>query len=198
LNLFNNTDNLLVVYDKIWLPVSMSVISKDFSESWKRGVQKVSEALENDEDVEFIVLADAWQTYPPSGFSSDEVKSKVPSEKELVRAGEDAIAKYITQEFGPQIAAVQAQIKEEGVSTTLYNRLGLLYVRAGLYDNAVSVYEVSAKMGSIPAMNNLGNILSLQKKYAKAKEWYEKVLAIDPNNDTARKNLEKIETELEL
>jgi tetratricopeptide (TPR) repeat protein len=198
LNLFNNTDNLLVVYDKIWLPVSMSVISKDFSESWKRGVQKVSEALENDEDVEFIVLADAWQTYPPSGFSSDETKNKVPSEKELVRAGEDAIAKYITQEFGPQIAAVQAQIKEEGVSTTLYNRLGLLYVRAGLYDNAVSVYEVSAKMGSIPAMNNLGNILSLQKKYAKAKEWYEKVLAIDPNNDTARKNLEKIETELEL
>ena len=198
LNLFNNTDNLLVVYDKIWLPVSMSVISKDFSESWKRGVQKVSEALENDEDVEFIVLADAWQTYPPSGFSSDETKNKVPSEKELVRAGEDAIAKYITQEFGPQIAAVQAQIKEEGVSTTLYNRLGLLYVRAGLYDNAVSVYEVSAKMGSIPAMNNLGNILSLQKKYAKAKGWYEKVLAIDPNNDTARKNLEKIETELEL
>ncbi len=198
LNLFNNTDNLLVVYDKIWLPVSMSVISKDFSESWKRGVQKVSEALENDEDVEFIVLADAWQTYPPSGFSSDEVKNKVPSEKELVKAGEDAIAKYITQEFGPQIAAVQAQIKSEGVSITLYNRLGLLYVRAGLYDNAVAVYEVSAKMGSIPAMNNLGNILSLQKKYQKAKEWYEKVLAIDPENSTARKNLEKIETELEL
>ncbi len=198
LNLFNNTDNLLVVYDKIWLPVSMSVISKDFSEGWKMGVQKVSEALESDEDVEFIVLADAWQTYPPSGFSSDEVKSKVPSEKELVKAGEDAIAKYITQEFGPQIAAVQAQIKSEGVSITLYNRLGLLYVRAGLYDNAVAVYEVSAKMGSIPAMNNLGNILSLQKKYQKAKEWYEKVLAIDPENSTARKNLEKIETELEL
>ena len=46
-------------------------------------------------------------------------------------------------------------------------------------------------------MNNLGNILSLQKKYAKAKEWYEKVLAVDPNNETARKNITKIETELE-
>ena len=46
-------------------------------------------------------------------------------------------------------------------------------------------------------MNNLGNILSLQKKYAKAKEWYEKVLVIDPQNETARKNLDRIETELE-
>ena len=73
----------------------------------------------------------------------------------------------------------------------------MLYVRAGLYDNAVAVYEISAKMGSVPAMNNLGNILSLQKKWKKAKEWYEKVLAVDPNNETARKNLVKIETELE-
>ena len=197
LNLFNNTDNLLVVNDKIWIPVSMSLIHKDFAESWKRGVQKVTEALEADVDIEFIVLSDAWQTYPPSGFSSDEAKNKIPSEKELVRAGEDDIAKYITQEFGPQIAAVQAQIKADGVSPTLYNRLGLLYVRAGLYDNAVSVYEVSAKMGSVPAMNNLGNILSLQKKWKKAKEWYEKVLEIEPENETARKNLVKIETELE-
>lgn len=197
LNLFNNTDNLLVVNDKVWMPVSMSVISKDFSEGWKKGVEKVNEALESDDDVDFIVLSDAWLTYPPSGFSSGETNSKIPSEKDLVKAGENAVAKYIAQEFGPQIAAVQAQIKSEGGSVNLYNRLGLLYVRAGMYDNAVSIYEVSAKMGSIPAMNNLGNILSLQKKYAKAKEWYEKVLAIDPENETARKNIIKIETELE-
>ena len=197
LNLFNNTDNLLVVNDKVWLPVSMSTIDKDFAESWKNGVQKVNEALENDDDIEFIVLSDAWLTYPPSGFSSDETNVKIPSEANLVKAGENAIAKYITQEFGPQIAAVQSQIKTQGGSATLYNRLGLLYVRAGMYDNAVSVYEVSAKLGSVPAMNNLGNILSLQKKYAKAKEWYEKVLAVDPSNETARKNLEKIITELE-
>ena len=197
LNLFNNTDNLLVVNDKIWMPLSMSVIHKDFAESWKRGVQKVSEALDSDADVDFIILSDAWQTYPPSGFSSGETTSKIPSEKDLVKAGEDDLAKYITQEFGPQIAAVQERIKTEGASISLYNRLGLLYVRAGMYDNAVSVYEISAKMGSVPAMNNLGNILSLQKKYAKAKEWYEKVLAIDPQNETARKNLDRIETELE-
>lgn len=197
LNLFSNTDNLLVVNDKIWMPLSMSVIHKDFAESWKRGVQKVSEALDSDADVDFIILSDAWQTYPPSGFSSGETTSKIPSEKDLVKAGEDNLAKYITQEFGPQIAAVQERIKTEGASISLYNRLGLLYVRAGMYDNAVSVYEISAKMGSVPAMNNLGNILSLQKKYAKAKEWYEKVLVIDPQNETARKNLDRIETELE-
>ena len=184
-------------YHAFSVPVSMSVIHKDFAESWKTGVQKVSEALDSDVDVDFIILSDAWQTYPPSGFSSGETTSKIPSEKDLVKAGEADLSKYITQESGPQIAAVQERIKTEGASVSLYNRLGLLYVRAGLYDNAVSIYEISAKMGSVPAMNNLGNILSLQKKWEKAKEWYEKVLAIDPENETARKNIERIETELE-
>ena len=79
----------------------------------------------------------------------------------------------------------------------MYNQLGLLYVRAGLYSNAIPVYEVSAKMGSVAAMNNLGNIYSLQKQYNAAKKWYQNALAVDPQNDTARKNLEKIATELE-
>lgn len=104
---------------------------------------------------------------------------------------------YITQEFGPQIAAIQNQIKEEGVSISAYNRLGLLYVRAGMYQNAIPVYEVSARLGSVPAMNNLGNIHSLLKNYKKAKEWYQKVLSVDPENETARKNLVKIEADLE-
>lgn len=197
LNLFYGTDRLLILGDKVWLPLSVTSIEDGFMTCWRKGVEKIYEVLKSDEDVDFIVLADAWKNYPPSGFSTGETTSKIPSEKELFQAGENAVAKYITQEFGPQIAEIQNQIKEEGSSVTLYNRLGLLYVRAGMYQNAISVYEVSAKMGSIPAMNNLGNICSLLKQYSTAKSWYEKVLAIDPENETARKNLEKIEADLE-
>ncbi len=196
LNLFEGEDHILVVDDKVYLPMSIASINENFVVSWNNGINRVNEALENEEDVEFIVLHDAWQAYPPSGFSSGETTANMPTEKQLFKASENDILDYVTQEFGPQIAAIQQQIKDEGVSTTLYNKLGMLYVRAGMYEDAVSVYEVSAKMGSIPAMNNLGNILSLLKNYQKAKEWYKQVLAIDPENETARKNLEKIEAEL--
>lgn len=197
LNLFNNEDNILIINDSVWLPLSVSSFSKGFAESWNRGVEKINQVIDADEDVDFIILKDAWLTYPPSGFSAGDINVKAPSEKTLVQAGENAIGKYIAQEFGPQIAEIQDQIKAEGVSPTLYNRLGMLYVRAGLYQNAISVYEVSAKLGSIPAMNNLGNIHSLLKNYKAAKQWYEKVLAVDPENETARKNLVKIEADLE-
>lgn len=196
-NMFDGEDRILIIDDKVWLPLSMSQIDNGFIKSWAMGVEKVNEALNQEIDIDFIVLADAWQMYPPSGFSTGESTSKMPSERALAAAVENVITQYINQEFGPKIAEVQAQIKAEGASTTLYNQLGMLYVRAGLYQNAMAVYEVSAKMGSIPAMNNLGNLCTLQKDYKAAMGWYKKVIELDPNNDTANKNLEKIAAELE-
>ena len=197
LSLFNDESRILVVDNEIWIPVSMKAINEGFVNAWLKGIQEVNAKIAADEDVEFFVLADAWQSYPPSGFSTGDLETKTPQEKEIAALVEQDLTQYINQEFGPQIAAVQAQIKKEGVSINLYNQLGLLYVRAGMYSNAISIYEVSAKMGSVAAMNNLGNIYSLQKQYNAAKKWYENALALDPQNETARKNLEKIVTELE-
>jgi len=66
-----------------------------------------------------------------------------------------------------------------------------------MYSSAIPVYQLSAKMGSIPAMNNLGNIASLQEKYEEAMEWYKKVLELDPDNTTAATNLNRIQSDLE-
>ena len=175
----------------------MSEIDKGFISSWAKGVEEVNQALADEIDFDFVVLSEAWQSYPPSGFSTGESTSKMPSEKALAASVENVITQYINQEFGPKIADVQARIKAEGASTTLYNQLGMLYVLAGLYPAAMAVYEVSAKMGSIPAMNNLGNLCSLQKDYKAAMNWYRKVIELDPENETAKRNLEKIAADLE-
>ena len=196
-NMFDGTDRILIIDDQIWLPLSMSAIGKGFIDSWAKGVAKVQTAIENEEDIDFIILSDAWQMYPPSGFSTGESNTKMPSERTLSATVDNVLSQYINQEFGPKIADVQSRIKNEGASPELYNQLGMLYVRAGLYQNAMAVYEVSAKMGSVPAMNNLGNLYTLQNDYKTAKKWYEKVLELDPDNESAIKNLEKIAAELE-
>ena len=196
-NMFDGEDRILPYDGYIWLPLSMSAISEGFIGSWKAGVEKVNYAIEEDLDIDFVVLSEAWQMYPPSGFSTGESTTKLPSERQLAASVENVITQYINQEFGPKIAEVQSRIKAEGASPTLYNQLGMLYVRAGLYQNAIAVYEVSANMGSIPAMNNLGNLCNLQKDYKAAMNWYKKVLELDPENETARKNYEKAAAELE-
>lgn len=195
--LFDGYDRILVFDDEIWIPVAMSSINEGFINAWYKAIIELQTLIENEEDFDFVILEEAWQSYQPAGFSSGETTNANAAEKTLISAVETDISRYITAEFGPQIAGVQNRIKNEGASVALYNQLGMLYVRAGMYSSAIPVYELSAKMGSIPAMNNLGNICSLQKKYAEAKSWYEKVLAIDPENNTALRNLNRIVTELE-
>ena len=196
-NMFDGEDRLLIVDDQIWIPLSMMQIGEGYMESWARGVEEVQTAIENEEDIDFVILSDAWQMYPPSGFSTGESTIKMPSERTLKATVENVLSQYINQEFGPKITEVQSRIKAEGASTDLYNQLGMLYVRAGLYQNAMVVYEVSAKMGSIPAMNNLGNICSLLNDNQAAMEWYKKVIELDPNNATALRNIEKMTAELD-
>jgi tetratricopeptide (TPR) repeat protein len=197
-NFFDGTDRVIILEDdNIWIPLSMKVLNEGFINSWYNAVEEIMYVTEAEEDYYFVDLSEAWSVYPPASFSSGENVALETSEKKITESVETDISRYITAEFGPQIAAVQNRILSEGASAALYNQLGMLYVRAGMYSSAIPVYQLSAKMGSVPAMNNLGNIASLQKKYEEAMSWYKKVLEVDPENSTARANLTRIESELQ-
>ena len=196
-NFFDGSDRVLVLDDgNVWLPLSMKVFGEGFINSWYKAVEEFMAVTEAEEDYSYVDISSAWTYYPPASFSSGENVALNTSEKKISEIVETDISRYITAEFGPQIAAVQNRILKEGASATLYNQLGLLYVRAGMYSSAIPVYQLSAKMGSIPAMNNLGNIASMQKNYKEAMSWYQKVLELDPENKTALSNLNRIQSEL--
>ena len=195
---FDGTDRVIILDDdNVWIPVSMNVFEQGFINSWYTAIEEIMKLYESEEEYGFVDLTEAWTYYPPAGFSSGETIKLETSEKIVSETVEADLARYITAEFGPQIAAVQNRILKEGASIQLYNQLGMLYVRAGMYSSAIPVYQLSAKMGSIPAMNNLGNIASLQKKYDEAMVWYKKVLEVDPQNSTALTNLSRIQSDLQ-
>ena len=188
-NAFDGKDRVVVMDKAVLIPVSMSTLREGFVNSWYNAVEEIMLAGENGEDVTYYSLMDAWEYYPPASVSGGGNASEKPLEETLITAVETDMARYITTEFGPQIAAVQNQLAANGISVELLNKLGLLYVRAGMYSSAIPVYERSAAMGSVGAMNNLGNIAILQKRYAEAKIWYERALSLEPKNSTALRGL---------
>lgn len=194
---FDGYDRFIAIGEEVWIPLAMSSIREGFVNCWYKAITDLQMAAEYWLPVDVISLEEAWLSYPPAGFSSGQEIDIKPEESALVSATEIDLSRYITTEFGPRIAAVQAQIRAKGPSVELYNALGLLYVRAGMYSSAVPVYEQSAKMGSASAMNNLGNICSLQKKYELALAWYQKALEVDPENKTAKKGVARMQSEIE-
>ncbi|WP_407397532.1 tetratricopeptide repeat protein [Treponema sp.] len=196
-NFFDGFDRILVIDDEIWIPLSMSSLREGFINSWYRGIISLQQCEEDGVEFEFTSISEAWKSYPPAGFSTGTIARLSINEKNLISSAETEISRYVTAEFGPQIAAVQNRIKAEGASVQLYNKLGMLYVRAGMYSSAKPVYEMSAKMGSVSAMTNLGNIYSLQKNFKEARKWYQMAIELEPDNKTALKNLARIESDLE-
>jgi len=194
---FDGYDRFFVIGEDVWIPLAMSALREGFMNCWYKAITDLQTAQQFWETVNIVFLEEAWQSYPPAGFSSDQNAEIKPDETALVSAAETDLSRYITTEFGPRIAAIQAQIMANGPSIDLYNQLGLLYVRAGMYSSAIPVYEESAKYGSTTAMNNLGNICSLQKKYEEALAWYQKTLELDPQNKTALKGLVRMQSEIE-
>ena len=195
---FDGYGHIIILEDDyVWIPLSMRALGEGFINSWYKAIEEVNEVTDSEEDYYFVGISDAWTYYPPAGFSSGENVSLAASEKTVSDTVETDIVRYITAEFGPQITAIQNKIKTQGASAALYNQLGMLYVRAGMYDNAVPVFQLAVKMGSVTAMNNLGNLASMQKNYEEAVSWYKKVLELEPENESAKSNLNRVMSELE-
>jgi tetratricopeptide (TPR) repeat protein len=191
-NFFNSLDNLIIIDDEVWMPLALSNFQDGFVNSWAAAAAAIRTAYEAEEAFDFIVLADAWQVYPPAvPAAQTAVVNKAP-EQNVFRVVEIDMLRYISSELGPKIQNVRDAIASRGGTVTLYNQLGILYVRAGMYNDAKSAFQRSASMGSDTAMANLGNLAMLEKDTAAAERWYTQALERNPTSRAAVNGLNQI------
>lgn len=194
---FNSSESFMEMEGEVWIPLSMAVFREGFVNSWYNAMTQLAPVLSGEESAEVIILRDSWQIYQPSAITGKEAQFQKPVEDAVIRAAETAMLRYITVEFGPRIKALQERIRVEGGSTALYNDLGLLYIRAGMYREAKAEYRRSAGLGSVSAMVNLGNLFMLDRNYKEALDWFGKALQVQPDSAPARAGYDKAKMELQ-
>ena len=191
LNNFASTDGLVIDYDadQVYLALSMANIEKGFTASYKAGAEAVVKCFSN-EDVyyDFVDTTDAWTNYKPVAFSTNSSVT-TPKQDALVKNIRAAIQDYISSD----IEAVIKRARDAGDT----NKLGVALVRAGRYTEAKKEFQKAADRGSIPAMNNVANILMIEKNYTAAAAQYKKILDKDPENKVAQKGLENANAKIE-
>ena len=192
--MFNDCDHVIVMKGRTLVPLSMSSLDKGFISSWYGALKKL-----NGSGYECFMIDDAWYDYPPHDgiFRYDANYSRRPNEESVVAAVESDMSEYIAVEFIPKINAAKKKLAANRNDVGLLNQLALIYSRVGMYADAIPVYEQAAAMGSVSAMNNLGNIAMLQKRFGDARIWYERVLNVEPDNRTALSGLEHASVRLE-
>jgi len=190
--LFNSTDRILVIDDNCWLPIAMSSFDLGFIPSWTRGVTTINHAFERGEAINFFMTSDAWAAYPPAPLPGMGIRATLENYDALLVEANAVIDHYITQDILPIMWLVEAQIARNPTAA-LYNRLGILLVRAGRINEAKANYERAANMGSIPAMTNRGSLALNERDYDAAEYWFKRALTLDSGNVSALRGLERVE-----
>ena len=188
---FASTDGLVIdeENDEVYLALSMANLEKGFTASYKAGSEAIVKCFSDEENYyEFIDTTDAWNIYKPVAYSNS-ANIITPKQDDLIKNIKSAIQDYIASD----IEAVIKRARADGDS----NRLGVALVRAGRYSEAKKEFQKAANAGSIAAMNNVANILMIEKNYSAAAAQYTSVLKKDPENETAKKGLENANSKIE-
>ena len=194
---FSHPEDLIVLDDEVWVPVEITMMDSDFLRAWSRGAK---EWRENDADgsAAMYVIRDAWKTYPPTGFSSDTIDIHVPQTPEVLLAYSKVLETFIMREIGPRKTDLEQRIAQSNNNPRLINRLGTLYARYGLYEEAEEQFKLAvADRPYVPSLINLGNLAYLNNDIKDAQEYYLRAYDVKSDNPRILINLARVHFDLE-
>jgi len=180
-----------------WVPVQMSLLRQGFLSAWQSGAKKYNEAAAAGSAPEQFTMEDGWKAFKPISLPSVEFTLPRPTEEQVKLAFENALTRFINREIGPKVQKMLSDMGPSGGSVRQQNSLGVLYARYGLIAEAKVQFEKAAAKDSVPALSNLGNIAFLEKNYEDAVAYFQKVLALQPDNKAALLGLARAMYELD-
>lgn len=91
--------------------------------------------------------------------------------------------------------ALKAEDLPEMESALVYNALGFAYFAQEQYDLAIRNYKEALKIDEnyVTALNNLGHAYERKQLTTQALETYQQVLALEPQNQTAKRRSESLQ-----
>ncbi|MDO4505487.1 MAG: hypothetical protein Q4B64_00905 [Spirochaetales bacterium] len=180
-NNFTDISGLIVDSEKVYFGMSIKSLHKGFTKSRKDAFDSIKKILSDSEALlEFYDTHSLWEVYSPSVYTGSTGIFTRPSQNQIEKAAVAAVDEYLNTE----IEGVIVNARRTGDP----NKIGMALVRVGRYSEAKNEF---AKSNTIQAMNNLANVYLLEKNFNAAKAQFEKVLAKDPENKTAKKGIEK-------
>lgn len=122
----------------------------------------------------------------------------MPSRSDLRTAYESQLERYKESAIEPHVAVITRQIESRGPSFRAYNRLGVLYAKYELYEEAKRWFvETVGIEPSVDSIVNLGHIAYVDRDYREAIRFYEQASGMAPERDDILLALARVNYEIE-
>lgn len=186
---FSSLDRLINIDDILYLPVSMKKLGEGYYEAWNAALDEINAS----EDLTVTIVTDAWENFTPIGLSEKAVFN-LPNEKDLKKRISISYSKYQKNELLPLGKSLMKVYKKEP-SDANSNAVGMVYLRIGNYDQALSWFEKAAVKNNVAAMANMGQLYLVRNEYDNARNYFEKVLSINPEHPGALQGMDRLKNQ---
>lgn len=173
-----------------WIPVEVTLLEDSFLDAWQTAGRNWSRFSFSDQ-ANIIPVRDAWREFEPVGFDTgSRATIQIPARADMERAFTAQLDLYIKDALAEETGAILRRMEERGPSSAAYNRLGIIYARYGMLEEARDSLEQALKLGKTSqVLINLGNLRLIQKDNEGALEFYREAYQMDRNNPSLLKNL---------
>lgn len=166
---------------RVWVPVEVTALEEGFCGAWRMGAKEWREASDTGHAA-FYPLHLAWELYEPVQMPGD-VNVTIPGQDLITGAFEEELVVLIQEEIKPLVNDLERRIAENPDSQVLRNKLGVLYGRYHLFDEAEKIFGVlTDNPPYVPAILNLGHVMSLKGQHERALEYYTQAYDLLPEN----------------
>jgi tetratricopeptide (TPR) repeat protein len=196
-DLFSNFDDLIIIDEKVWLPIEVTQVQKDFRTAWQTGAREWKE-FSGSGMANLYPIKDAWKIFEPVGLPGSADDIEVPEELLVQNAYMNELAAFTLREIASKEKDLISRIEESGNNIRLINKLGVLYAKFGLLDKAAEQFEKILKQREFaPALLNLGNINYLKDEPIKALSYYQRADILMPDNSSILLGIARVNHNLE-
>lgn len=194
---FSGNDRFFVIDDRVWIPVEATIMDQGFLQAWEVGIRQWKEH-DPSGDAGFFPIESAWQTFAPVASPLAEPEISIPSPNRIARSFQNRLTAVVERELADRVTRLERQIRESDGNPAIVNRLGVLYARYGLLDQAMDRFaDLADRRQYGPAMINVANIHFLRGNYARALSYYERAAEVLDEDPTAVLGIARAQYELE-
>jgi tetratricopeptide (TPR) repeat protein len=183
---FRSSDDLILQKDgSAWVPVETTALKEGFLQAWTLGARQWRESSISGQ-AGFFATEEAWGDYQPVAFNMPGVQASVPAQDVVGRGFDEEMKRFVEREIGDREQALLREAKKAQGDPKVLNSLGVLYARYGLLEKAAAQFDAALKRGAYaPALLNQGNLRTLQGHLEEALGYYQRALALQPDNARA-------------
>ena len=195
--IFYDTDNLIIRNERVWLPFEVTMVQSDFLKAWREGAREWNKYLPL-KKANFYTVYDSWKVFEPVGFPGDSSGIELPAAAKIADSFRKDLNAAIRQEVKNKADDLKERIAKSG-SYQLINKLGILYARYGLYDDAELQFKKLLKKSHYrdTGLINIGNIRYKKGDFKGALEYYNEASKNKPDDSKLLLNIARAHYQME-